>query len=244
MLARLLILLGTVAPLCAQDEVARYLQEVRVPQSPVEVQAGLRRALAVVTIEANTAAHAGEPAREAALYLRISEIQRLLHDSDAALAAARFAHALEPGDHAIALGLAAALIQNGHTEEVPALLGIDPTDGHALIRMADPMGDVVVASYLGEMAAKLLPDDPDVWDTLGTIYFRKGAWEEANAAFGAAANRAPQVAVYRYHLALSMVRCGRPDHARAELQLALECNPTDKDRASIGETLALLEPVK
>ena len=165
-------------------------------------------------------------------------MEQSLGESDAAIAAARTAHDLEPEDDQVSFGLAGVLVKNGQTAEVPSLLGVDPSDGAALLRKALTVGDNSVAAFCAELAHRLLPDDPKVADTLGEIYVREAAWSRAGAAFARAVAEAPQVATYHYHLALALKGSGHKDQAKAELLLALTCNPTDKERDAIRTTLA------
>jgi tetratricopeptide (TPR) repeat protein len=236
MFARLLFFAAVVAPVFAQDQdVTKYLEELRAPKPPRDVQAERRQLLATLTQQLD---ESPDPTQKANLYLRISRVEESLGQPDAAIAAARNAHDLEPADYGITCGLAGALVRNGETAEVLSLLGVDPSDGAALLIEAHTVGDNSVAAFCAELAHRLLPDDPKVADALGEIYIREAAWGQAGAAFAEAVAQAPEVATYHYHLALALRGSGHRDQAKAEILLALTCNPTDKERDAIRATLA------
>jgi len=239
MFARLLFFAAVVALVFAQDrDVTKYLEELRAPKPPRDVQAEQRQLLATLTQRLDESA---DPAQKARLYLRIGAVEQSLGQSDAAIAAARNAHELAPADERIAIGLAGVLVKNEQTAEVPSLLGVDPSDGAALLRKARAVGDSSVAAYCAELAHRLLPGDPQVADSLGEIYIREAAWSQAGAALAEAVALAPQVATYHYHLALALRGSGHKDQAKAELLLALASNPSDQEREHIQTALARLD---
>jgi tetratricopeptide (TPR) repeat protein len=236
MFARLLFFAAVVAPVFAQDQdVIKYIEELRAPKPPRDVQAEQRQLLATLRQQLD---ESPDPDQKANLYLRISAVEESLGQPDAAIAAARNAHDLDPADDRMTVGLPGVLVRNGETAEVPSLLGVDPSDGAALLRKARAAGDNSVAAFCAELAHRLLPDDPKVADTLGEIYIREAAWSLAGAAFGEAVAQAPRVAAYHYHLALALKATGHRDQAKAELLLALTCNPTEKERDNIQIVLA------
>ncbi len=246
MAARLLMFaaltLGVLAPLYAQDEeVTKYIEELRAPKPPRDEEADQRFLLSALRQQVDITTNA---AQKASLYVRIGGIEQSLGERDAALVAARNAHDLQPADERIALGLATVLVQNGHTAEIPSLLGIDPSDGESLRTKALLVGSNPVAAYLAELAHQLLPGDPKAADALGQIYMRSGRATEAVAAYRQAQALAPQIATYHYHLGQATLQTGQRDLAQSELLLALESNPTEAERANIENTLARLDAPK
>ena len=240
MFARLLFFAAVVAPVFAQDQdVTKYLEELRAPKPPRDVQAERRQLLA--TLRQRLDESPDDPAQQANLYLRISAVEESLGQPDAAIAAARNAHDLDPEDDRITAGLAGVLLRNGETAEVPSLLEVDLSGGAALLTQALPAGDNSVAAFCAELAHRLLPDDPKVADSLGEIYIREAAWSQAGAALAEAVALAPQVATYHYHLALALRGSGHKDQAKAELLLALASNPSDQEREHIQTALARLD---
>jgi tetratricopeptide (TPR) repeat protein len=239
MFARLLWFAAVVAAVFAQDQdVTKYLEELRTPKPPRDVQAERRQLLAALTQRLD---ESRDPAQKANLYLRIGAVEQSPGQSDAALAAARNAHDLEPADYGIAFGLAGVRLRNGETAEVPSLSGVDLSDGAALLRKTLTVGGDCVAAFCAELAHRLLPGDPQVADTLGEIHVREADWSQAGAAFAEAVAQAPQVAAYHYHLAIALRGSGHMDQSKAELLLALACNPPDRERDNMQTALARLD---
>jgi len=232
-------------PVCAQDsDVTKYIEGLRAQVSaPRDVKGEAKQLLADFTKRLETTT---EPARRADLYFNMSGLQRTLGDPAAALTSVRTARSLQPDNQRIALGLASELLENGQIGEVPALLGVDPTDGQALLHKANELGHSHpdLAVYCGELAHQLIPQDAIVTDELGTLYLRQGKTAEASNVFLQAVAGAPQVAQYHYDLALSMLLRRRNDDARTQLLTALECHPLDDERASIQAALLHLDSPK
>jgi tetratricopeptide (TPR) repeat protein len=244
MLARLLVLVAAIMPLCAQDsDVTKYLEELRARSVPRDPQGDARRLLADFTKRLETTS---DPAQRADLYMGMSGAERTLGHQGAAITAVRSARLLEPGSTPIALALADTLIESGQTGEVPALLAVDPTDGQALIHKADELAHThpVIAVFCGELAHQLLPADQSVTDTLGTIYMWAGQPSLAGTVFLQAIAAAPQVSTYHYHFGLSMLQRRLKDEARPEFQAALECHPLEDERVAIQAALNQLDPPK
>ena len=239
MLVRVLLLAVVIAPLYAQDDdVSKYLEELRTTKAPHDVHAEQLEQLALLRQGLD---HAIRPEEKAALYIRISSSERILGNTDAAIAAARIAHDLTPADSNVALQLAGLLLQNGQRAEIAALLGVDPSDGAALVRQAERLGSGPLAIYCAELAYGLLPNDAKAADTLGMIYLRGLDAQKAQILFSQAEALAPQAAAYHYHLGLALLQSGPRDNARSELQLALQSNPTETERTGIENALLRLK---
>jgi Flp pilus assembly protein TadD len=240
MLVRLLLFAAVIAPLSAQDsEVTKYIAERRAKSIDRDVQAERRDLLAEFTKRLDEITN---PTQKADLYLRISLIDQSLGDSEAAIAAARSARLLQPLE-GVALGLARVLIENRETDEAATLLGVDPTDGKALIRRAQELArgpNLVVARFCAELAHKLLPEDPDVTSDLGEMYMWEGDPGLASSIFLQEVARAPMVSGSHWNLALAYLQSGRKDDARTEMETALQLNPAPEERALIEQTLARL----
>jgi len=241
MLARLLLLAALAAPLCAQDDdVDKYLEELRAGK-PAETKAQQQQLLAALTknLEGIT-----DPGQKASVFLRISEVYESLHDPDAAIAAARKARELAPEDARFATGLARVLLAHGETAEVAPLIGVDPTDGGALIRRAWELtrqpGNDLLAAFCAELAHKLRPDDLSVTEALGSIYLQGGMPASAIRAFGELVEKAPLVSTHHYQLGRALSMNGNPDFARLAFQDALALNPPAGERLAIQNLLANL----
>jgi Flp pilus assembly protein TadD len=245
MLVRLLLFAAVIAPLSAQDsDVAKYIAERRAWSLDRDIQADRRQLLADFTKRLDETTN---PAQKADLYLRISLIDQSLGDSEAAIAAARSARLLQPLDAGVALGLARVLLENRQADDATTLLGVDPTDGKALIRRAEDLArgpNISVAVFCAELAHKLLPEDPDVTSDLGEMYMWEGDPGLASSLFLQEVARAPMVSGSHWNLALAYLQSGRKDEARTELETALQLDPSKEERALIEQTLAKLGNLK
>ena len=102
---------------------------------------------------------------------------------------------------------------------------------NALLMLGE--GDAVAAA---EQALALAPGEVSMVDTLGWALARAGRLDEAMRHLRDARLRAPQNAEIRWHLAYVLARLGRPQEARAELQLALQGSAVEP---WVGEARAL-----
>jgi tetratricopeptide (TPR) repeat protein len=78
-----------------------------------------------------------------------------------------------------------------------------------------------VALELARRAKQLLPDDPNVADTLGWVLYRRGLYAAAIEHLKFSAEKQPQKAEARYHLGMAYLRNGDSVRAKAELTAAL-----------------------
>lgn len=82
--------------------------------------------------------------------------------------------------------------------------------------------DIEEALRLAQKAKKKLPKDPDVMDTLGLAYYKKGFYDNAVAEFLDSLELRPDHPVVHYHLGLAYFKKGDKDQARKELEKALK----------------------
>ena len=82
-----------------------------------------------------------------------------------------------------------------------------------------------VALQLAQTAKAQLPDRPEVNDTLGWVYYKKGLATLAIPPFRDSVEKAPKSAVYQYHLGLAYAKAGDKDGARKALEAALQLDP-------------------
>jgi len=80
---------------------------------------------------------------------------------------------------------------------------------------AEENGQLDLALRLAQRARVRRPDAPQVADTLGWVYYRKGLARQAVPLFEQAAAQQPQNATYQYHLALAYRDSGDVRNARA-----------------------------
>ncbi|MFS8063230.1 MAG: tetratricopeptide repeat-containing sulfotransferase family protein, partial [Luteimonas sp.] len=91
----------------------------------------------------------------------------------------------------------------------------------ALATMSMPGEAVRVA----DRAWSLSPEGPVMFDTLGVVYAQANTHAKAVAAFRMAVGLAPDVAVYRFNLGMSLLFSGDFDAAGQELETCLAINP-------------------
>jgi tetratricopeptide (TPR) repeat protein len=82
------------------------------------------------------------------------------------------------------------------------------------------------ALQLAQTAKQLLPESPDVDDTLGWVYYKKDQAALAVRPLESSVEKNPKNVMYLYHLGLAYAKAGNPVKARDMLQRALELDPT------------------
>jgi tetratricopeptide (TPR) repeat protein len=120
-------------------------------------------------------------------------------------------------------------------------LRLDPTAAVAANNLAwlYARDDVKLESALRlvQIAAKELPDNPEVQDTLGWIYYRQKKAPQAISAFEFAVGRDPDQATYRYHLALALVQDDQQEKARPHAEAAVRLQPNFGDAQKLLRSL-------
>lgn len=93
---------------------------------------------------------------------------------------------------------------------------------------------------LARRAHALSPDEPDVLDTLGWIYYKKGDMAKALGLIRRAVSGAPQDPVHNFHLGMVLYEDGRWSEARKSLARALASKERFPGREKAVSTLAKL----
>ena len=96
------------------------------------------------------------------------------------------------------------------------------------------------ALQLAQTARSQMPDSPEVDDTLGWVYFKKGLTTLAIASFQQSAAKDPTNAGYPYHLGLAYLKNGDKAKARESLEKALKMKGDFKEAAEAQKILASL----
>ncbi len=97
-----------------------------------------------------------------------------------------------------------------------------------------------VALQLAQAAARRLPDNPAVLDTLGWIYHKKALPTLAIPQFVKCVERDPKNPIYHFHLGLAYVQAGDPTKARVALRQALSVAPDFAGATEAKDVLASL----
>jgi len=85
------------------------------------------------------------------------------------------------------------------------------------------------ALSLAQTAVEQAPENPDVQDTLGWVYYQKQLPDLAIRAFEQSIAKNPNNPLYHYHLGLASVRMGDYGRARRSLETALKLKPDYMD---------------
>ncbi len=97
--------------------------------------------------------------------------------------------------------------------------------------------DLESATPLAAQAEKLDPQNPVIQDTCGWILCLKGKDEEAVAKLAKAKAGLPNLSEVRYHLGKALLKLGRREEARAELEQALAISKDFPEAADAALTL-------
>ena len=106
--------------------------------------------------------------------------------------------------------------------------------------MTEDNGNLDDALQLVQTARTKLPDSPEVNDTLGWIYYKKGMHDLAIAAFKQSVEKQPNTATFQYHLGLAAAKAGQFTQARQALETALRLDPKSADAGEAKAALSRL----
>jgi Flp pilus assembly protein TadD len=94
-----------------------------------------------------------------------------------------------------------------------------------------------MALNLAQAAKQQLPDSPEVNDTLGLVYYKKGLYTLAVAPLQEAIAKDPTNPAYHLHLGLALAQTGDKNRSRQSLQLALASKLSPADSAQAQQAL-------
>ena len=106
--------------------------------------------------------------------------------------------------------------------------------------LAESGNDLDRALTLAQRARQMLPNNPDVADTLGWIYIKKNLPDSAVPIFRELTQKQPERATYHYHLAMALFQKGDKTSARRSAELALSNKPSREEEAKIRELMSKL----
>jgi len=103
--------------------------------------------------------------------------------------------------------------------------------------LADRGQDLDRALQLAQTAVAMQPEEAQVLDTLGWVYYKRNQPQQAIPRFEQSVQKSPNVAEFHYHLGLAILKTGDNARGRAELQRALDLKPSATLTAEIRRAL-------
>jgi tetratricopeptide (TPR) repeat protein len=163
------------------------------------------------------------------VWLRLGVMQRQVGEYESALASFEQAGSINPHSGEAFLNQAMLLEALSRKKEANdaynKVLGIDPENAIALNNLAflsaQGGANLDQAMTFAERAKKKYPNNPDIADTLGFIYFQKNLNPEALRIFRQAVQDQPSNATFHLHLAMALLKQGDKQGAREEAGKAL-----------------------
>src|ERR1035437_2342517 len=182
------------------------------------------------------------------VYLRIGETYRRKGDDNSAIANLQKAREVLPDNQMVLSTLALTLDHGGRRDEAKQVyqvtLKMDPNNGVVLNNlsylMAESGKDLEQALGMATHAKSILPNIPEVSDTLGWIYLKMGNADSAIDTFRDLIVKAPENSTYHYHLAMGYRQKGDKGKAIAELREAMKYNPPKAEQQQIKDLLVQL----
>jgi tetratricopeptide (TPR) repeat protein len=130
-------------------------------------------------------------------------------------------------------------------KEYEIALEIDPRAAVAANNVAfldaEANRNLDVALNRAQTAKSILPDDPDVNDTLGWIYYKQGQANLAIYPLEQSVAKDGSNPVFHYHLGLAYLKAGDSDKARASLERALKLGDKFDGAADARRVLASIQ---
>ena len=104
--------------------------------------------------------------------------------------------------------------------------------------MAESGTDLDQALGYAQRAKYVMPNNPEVSDTLGWIYIKKNLSDNAIDIFKDLTKREPGRSTFHYHLGMAFYQKGDKYQAKQSLQSALRYKPDKAEESKIRELLA------
>jgi len=167
--------------------------------------------------------------KSADVWLRLGVMQRDLGQFDASLASFEQAASADPNNAQAFLNKALLLEATGKKTEAHdaynKVLVLQPENALALNNLAylnaDSGKNLDQAMTFAQRAKQKAPDNPDVSDTLGYVYYPKNLNSEALRIFRQNVQDHPQNSMFHFHLAMALLKQGDKEGARQEATKAL-----------------------
>jgi tetratricopeptide (TPR) repeat protein len=184
-----------------------------------------------------------------AAYGSLAQLYLLQHKLDAAMA--EFQAVVERSPKSVAAHTMIGLLLEakgdieGARDRFERVLQIDPEAAVASNNLAwiyaRHGGNLDIAMNLAQTAQKRMPEVPEIIDTLGFIYYKKGLSPLAISTLKVSAAKDPANALYQYHLGLAYVSAGDTSQAKEFLRRALALK-SDFDGVEQARNLLSAQP--
>jgi len=180
------------------------------------------------------------------IYLLIGETYRRKGDDNSAIANLQKAREFLPEDQTVLATLALVLDHGGRRNDAMQVyqtaLKFDPGNGVALnnlaFLMAETNQNLDTALTYGQRAKAVMPNVPEISDTLGWILLKKTMYDQAIDVFKDLVVRVPANSTYHLHLAMAYSQKGDRAKAIAEAKEALKYTPTQDEQRQAKDLLA------
>ncbi|MFO7754297.1 MAG: tetratricopeptide repeat protein, partial [Desulfobacteraceae bacterium] len=174
-----------------------------------------------------------------------AEIFRSRENLEAAEQAYRKAVDIDSDNVDAMMGLGYINDIKGNTERAEQfysrILDIDPfhapASNNLAFILAEKETNLDRALKLARFARQKRPEDPNVLDTLGWVYYKKGSFGTAVSELEESLKINPDNPLARYHLGMCLYRSGKYEDARKQLKRALNIDPDFKGAHSAKEML-------
>ncbi len=179
------------------------------------------------------------------MYLRIGETQRRQGDAQGSIASLQSARQALPDDPRVLSTLGLVLESAGRWPEAKqayqAVIKLNPNDGVVLNNLAFGMathGDNLdEALTYAQRAKQIIPNMPEVSDTISWIYLKKNLPENALDILEGLVAKRPDQGTFRYHYGMALYQKGDKSRALQELKKALAGNPSSEEQKQIQDLI-------
>lgn len=179
-------------------------------------------------------------------HTRLAGLRRLNNDIPGAIRQLESARTQLPDSPEVMVLLAQYLDNAQRSGESRALyqqaLKVRPDNVIALNNLAYQMAaegqNLDQALTMAQRARKQVPGSPEIADTLGVIYLKKGLSDSAITLYQEVVRQQPNNATYRMHLAEALLQKGQKAQAKRELETALRSTPSKPDEDAIRNLMS------
>ena len=182
------------------------------------------------------------------IYMRIGETYRRKGDANNAIKALQKARETLP-DNAMVLATLGLVLDGASRKPeakqfYEATLKMEPNNAIVLNNLAyllaETGGDLNDALTKVQRAKQIRTDLPEISDTLGWIYLKKGLADNAIDVFKDLVAKEPHHATYRYHLGMAYSQKGDRTKAMEQLKEALKYSPKSDEKEKIQQLITKL----